>query len=112
MSFHHWMYFGCQCSSARCSRLLLERLTLFGIFSAEIMLIPSLHHVLFQSNSGLPCSPYTLSAPFSPTALGRWKIQFCHAVSRPKIFDSIVSGPAKRRLASIPVRLSGESEAG
>src|SRR5204863_6072951 len=31
------MYFGCQCSSARCSRLLLERLTLFGIFSAEIM---------------------------------------------------------------------------
>src|SRR5436190_1166356 len=37
MSRHHWMYFGCQCSSARCSRLLLERLTLFGIFSAEIM---------------------------------------------------------------------------
>src|SRR6187397_2011336 len=38
MSFHHWMYWGCQCSSARCSRLLLERPTLFGIFSAEIML--------------------------------------------------------------------------
>src|SRR6516162_6468093 len=37
MSFHHWMYFGCQCSSARWSRLLLERLTLFGIFSAEII---------------------------------------------------------------------------
>src|SRR5262245_23921546 len=37
MSRHHWMYFGCQCSSARCSRLLLDRLTLFGIFSAEIM---------------------------------------------------------------------------
>src|SRR6476619_2922316 len=37
MSRHHWMYFGCQCSSARCRRLLLERLTLFGIFSAEIM---------------------------------------------------------------------------
>src|SRR5260221_12746755 len=31
------MYFGCQCSSARCSRLLLDRLTLFGIFSAEII---------------------------------------------------------------------------
>src|SRR5437867_3074461 len=38
MSRHHWMYFGCQCSSARCSRLLLERLTLLGIFSAEIMM--------------------------------------------------------------------------
>ena len=37
MSFHHWMYCGCQCSSARCSRLLLESPTLFGIFSAEIM---------------------------------------------------------------------------
>src|SRR2546428_12680916 len=31
------MYFGCQCSSARCSRLLSDRLTLLGIFSAEIM---------------------------------------------------------------------------
>src|SRR5262249_22328983 len=37
MSRHHWMYFGCQCSSARCRRLLLARLTLLGIFSAEIM---------------------------------------------------------------------------
>src|SRR3954467_15353996 len=37
MSFHHWMYFGCQCSSARCKRLLLESPTLFGIRSAEIM---------------------------------------------------------------------------
>src|SRR6476659_2147597 len=37
MSLHHWMYFGCQCSSARWSRLLPERLTLFGIFSAEII---------------------------------------------------------------------------
>src|SRR4051812_43965768 len=34
------MYFGCQCSSARCSRLLLDRLTLLGILSAEIMLRP------------------------------------------------------------------------
>jgi len=40
--------------------------------------------------------------------LGRWKIQFCHAVSRAKIFDSIVSGPAKRRLASRPVSASAE----
>src|SRR5262245_20756790 len=40
MSRHHWMYFGCQCSSARCSRLLLERPTLLGIFSAEIIVEP------------------------------------------------------------------------
>src|SRR5262249_2351352 len=97
MSRHHWMYFGCQCSSARCSRLLLERPTLFGIFSAEIIDLLSQKqyhgghggntevtdmsytkdsvsspsavssvvgflHVRFQSNSGLPCCPYTLSA--------------------------------------------------
>src|ERR671923_1623902 len=37
MSRHHWMYFGCQCSSARWRRLLLERPTLLGILSAEIM---------------------------------------------------------------------------
>src|SRR5438067_1309514 len=37
MSRHHWMYFGCQCSSARCSRLLSDRLTLLGIDSAEII---------------------------------------------------------------------------
>src|SRR6516164_1310416 len=42
MSRHHWMYLGCQCSSARSSRLLLDRLTLFGIFSAEIMIECSL----------------------------------------------------------------------
>src|SRR6185295_817569 len=41
MSRHHCKYFGCQCSSARCSRLLSERLTLFGIRSAEIMFIPT-----------------------------------------------------------------------
>src|SRR5687768_2298047 len=37
MSRHHWIYAGCQCSSARCSRLLLDRPTLLGIFSAEII---------------------------------------------------------------------------
>src|SRR6266581_488269 len=31
------MYFGCQCSSARSSRLLLERSMLLGMRSAEIM---------------------------------------------------------------------------
>ena len=31
-----------------------------------------------------------------PTALGRWKIQFCHAESRAKILLSSVSGPPKR----------------
>ena len=48
-----------------------------------------------------------MSAPRSPTALGRWNIQFCHALSRPNIFDSIVSGPGNRRLASMPTRASG-----
>ena len=47
--------------------------------------------------------PYRVRAPSSPTALGRWKIQFCQAESRPKILVSRVSGPAKRRLASMPV---------
>src|SRR4051812_7480911 len=111
MSFHHWMYCGCQCSSARCSRLLLESPTLLGIFSAEIMgdpvkaegrrlpsafsLQPSYFsaftiHVLRKSNSGRACVPYEVNAPFSPTAFGRWKIQFCQAVRRPKIFVSMV----------------------
>jgi len=53
--------------------------------------------------------PYFVSAPCSPTALGRWKIQFCHAVNRPKILVSIVSGPANRSKASMPVSASGES---
>ena len=39
---------------------------------------------------------------------GGWKIQFCQAVSRPKTLVSGVSGPAKRRLASMPVSASGE----
>ena len=41
---------------------------------------------------------------------GRRKIQFCHAVSRPKIFVCGGLGPAKRKLASIPVSASGERE--
>src|SRR5262249_32747160 len=65
-------------------------------------------HVLLQSNSGRSGRPYMVRAPRSPTAFGRWKIQFCQAERRAKIFVSIVSGPAKRRLASIPVRASGE----
>src|SRR5581483_6531477 len=44
-------------------------------------------------------------------AFGRWKIQFCQAVRRPKILVSMVSGPAKRRLASMPVSPSAEKEA-
>src|ERR1700720_3746062 len=40
--------------------------------------------------------------------VGALKDQFCHAVRREKIFDSMVSGPTKRKLASMPVRLSGE----
>src|SRR5262249_29126854 len=65
-------------------------------------------HVRLQSNSGRSGRPYIVSAPRSPTALGRWKIQFCQAESRAKILVSSVSGPAKRRFASIPVSASGE----
>src|SRR5204863_7572223 len=69
------------------------------------------HYVLLKSNEGRPSRPYVIRAPFSPTAFGRWKIQFCQAVRRPKIFVSIVSGPAKRRFASMPVNASGDSAA-
>src|SRR6185437_17087609 len=67
-------------------------------------------HVRLQSNSGRSGRPYIVRAPRSPTAFGRWKIQFCHAERRPKILVSSVSGPANLRLASIPVSASGESE--
>src|SRR5204863_7679108 len=129
------MYWGCQCSSARCKRLLPDKPTLLGIFSAEIIAQlpvssfqlpdPLLRqqereagsgtleaiYVLLKSNSGRVCEPYDVSAPFSPTAFGRWKIQFCQAVRRPKIFVSMVSGPANRRFASMPVSASGENAA-
>src|ERR1051326_2479186 len=136
MSCHHWMYCGCQCSSARCRRLFRWRSTLLGIFSAEIMVsiglgipgfgdsriyefgdsvirgivdsqaLESLNpritqspiiYVLPKSNSARSCDPYDVRAPLGPTAFGRWKIQFCQAVSRPKIRVSMVSGPTKRR---------------
>src|SRR5262249_37255831 len=64
--------------------------------------------ILRVSNAGFCPVPYRLRAPSSPTALGRWKIQFCQAERRAKIFDSIVSGPPKRRLASRPVSASAE----
>src|SRR5918994_1694147 len=53
MSRHHWIYCGCQCSSARCSRLLLESPTLLGIFSAEIM--GATCHVLRATCDGATC---------------------------------------------------------
>src|SRR3979411_1770313 len=80
MSFHHWMYFGCQCSSARCSRLLLERSTLFGIFSAEIMRPRSQGHkghtrppfVSFVSARAFSCArPIELRPPLLPVDLQR-----------------------------------------
>src|ERR1700742_5304515 len=65
-------------------------------------------HTRDTSNCALLPLPYTLSAPFSPTAFGRLKIQFCQAVRRPKMRVSIVSGPLKRRFASRPVSASGD----
>src|SRR5690606_23397383 len=52
--------------------------------------------------------PYFRSAPSGPAAAGRWKIQFCHALRRPKILVSMVSGPGNRTFASSPVSESGE----
>src|SRR5476651_1476753 len=63
------MYFGCQCSSARCSRLLSERLTLFGIFSAEIMVRPG---VLRMDSAPHSCAlPVELGSALLPVHLQR-----------------------------------------
>src|SRR5215470_7085221 len=69
------------------------------------------HHTLLRSNSLRRPVPYTSRAPLGPTALPRWKIQFCQAESRPKILLSSVSGPPNRIEASMPVRASGENAA-
>ncbi len=45
--------------------------------------IRTIFHTRSQSNLGRSPLPYTFRAPLSPTAFGRWKIQFCQAVSRP-----------------------------
>ena len=92
---------------------------MLGILSAEIMIRVSSSGLAepvrvvrsSKSNSARSDVPYAVSAPFGPTAFGRWKIQFCHAVRRPKIFVSSVSGPTKRRFASMPVSASGDSAA-
>src|SRR5437773_1582482 len=65
-------------------------------------------HTRSQLNLALAPLPYTFSAPCSPTALGRVKIQFCQAESLPKMRVSMVSLPEKRRFASMPVSASGE----
>src|SRR5262245_19145530 len=70
--------------------------------------VTSTHHTLSLLNVGDTPLPYSFKAPCSPIAFGRWKIQFCQAVRRPKILVSIVSGPAKRKFASMPVIASGE----
>src|SRR4029079_5024636 len=66
-------------------------------------------HTRSQSNLGCAPLPYTLSAPFSPVAFERMKIQFCHADSRPKMRVALFSGSGNRRFASIPVSASGDS---
>src|SRR5882724_670666 len=72
------------------------------------ILIIRFHYTRSRSNFAFDPLPKSFSAPCSPVALGRMKIQFCQAESRPKIFVSVVSAPGKRRLASIPVSASGE----
>ncbi len=61
-----------------------------------------------QLNLALLPVPNTFSAPDSPVAFGRMKIQFCHADRRPKMRVSIVSATPKRRFASMPVNASGD----
>src|SRR5882757_28401 len=61
-----------------------------------------------QLNLALLPVPNTFRAPWSPTALGRMKIQFCQAERRAKIRDSMVSQTPKRRFASMPVSASGD----
>src|SRR5258706_3599949 len=73
---------------------------LFGIIDSA--------HTRSQLNLAFAPLPYTFSAPCSPTALGRTKIQFCQAESLPKMRVSMVSLPEKRRFASMPVSASGE----
>src|SRR5690606_27420315 len=74
------------------------------VFALEMLRIQT----RFQSKAAVSPWPYNFSAPFSPTALGRLKIQFCQAVRRPKMRVSIDSRPAKRRFASMPVSASGD----
>ena len=50
----------------------------------------------FRSKTARCPVPNRRSAPSGPDALGRLNIQFCQAVSRPKILVSMVSGPANR----------------
>ena len=58
MSFHHERKFGCHASSARWSRLSLDRSTLFGIFvsltTVDIVLLPQVRFQLNSGRSGLP----------------------------------------------------------
>jgi hypothetical protein len=61
-----------------------------------------------RRSSGALAGAVALQRAFGAGGVGRWKIQFCQAVRRPKMRVSMVSGPAKRRLASSPVRASGE----
>src|SRR5229473_988293 len=74
----------------------------------DALLIVDGHQTLSRLNCGLEPLPKSFKAPFSPTALGRLKIQFCQAERRPKMRVSMVSGPAKRRLASRPLSASGD----
>ena len=54
--------------------------------------------------------PNSFNAPFLLEALGLLNIQFCHADNLPKIFVSQDSFPGNLKLASNPVRASGENE--
>ena len=77
----------------------LERLVACEIHVVGDFLAVVDAHTRSQLNFALLPVPNILSAPVSPTALGRMKIQFCHADSRPNTRVSIVSVTPKRRFA-------------
>src|SRR6185437_3575083 len=66
------------------------------------------HHTRSQSTFAFVPVPNSFNAPCAPVAFGRLKIQFCQADSRPNTRVAMVSGPAKRKLASSPVSASGD----
>src|SRR5271167_990468 len=79
----------------------------FDVVRNAILIVHG-HQTLSQSKRDFLPVPKSFSAPFSPVEFGRMNTQFCQAERRPNTLVSMLSAPGKRRLASIPVRASGE----
>ena len=68
-------------------------------------------YTLLLSNLALVPVPNNFNAPFSLEALALLNIQFCQADNLPNILVSQVSLPTNLKLASKPVKVSGEKDA-